>query len=221
MHGVCSWAVQSQLYHSMRAVSCRISDRHAGISGRNCMHHMWCRSFQLSIHRGVRGLHSGAVPGQYRAVQLLDMPRWLCHRYTGWERRCELHSVCGGSIQLYSYVSVCTMRSGLRDRCRGKLRRCELHGVRGGAVQLCVDIGVHGMCAGVGDRHVGKRGGDHVQCLRGGTVQCGVDAGVCRLCGGAVPGSCGAVAMLGVRGWLGDGHVGVCGCCELHGVCGG
>ena len=106
---------------------------------------------QRAAYRGVRGLHGGAVPGQCGSADLLSVRQWLCHRYTGWERRCELHSVCGGSVQLCSYVSVCTMRSGLRDRCRGKLRRCELHGVRGGAVQLCIDIGVHGMCAGVGD----------------------------------------------------------------------
>jgi hypothetical protein len=78
---------------------------------------------------------------------------------------------------------------------------------------------VHGVRAGVGDGHVGKRGADHVQCLCGGTFEHGVDAGVHRFCGGAVPGLGRAVAVLGVCGWRHDRHVGVCGCCELHGVC--
>ena len=141
-------------------MSCRISDRRTGISGRDYMYRMRCRPLQFAAYRGVRGLCGGAVPGQHGAVQLLDLSRWLCHRYAGGDRRCELHGVCGRAVQRCSYVSVCTMRGRLRDRCCGGLRCRELHGVCSGAVQPCVDIGVHGVRAGVGDGRVGKRGGD-------------------------------------------------------------
>ena len=123
----------------MRTMLCRISDRRTGISGRDYMYRMRCRSLQLAAYRGVRGLHGGAVPGQCGSADLLSVRQWLCHRYTGWERRCELHSVCGGSVQQRIDSRVHDMSRWLRHGYTGRCWSNQLHCVCGGSVQQRID----------------------------------------------------------------------------------